>query len=284
MKKSMLLFMAVAILGTLLGQSPQAFKYQAVARDAAGEVIQNQNVSFLVSILQGSANGTVVYSEIQAATTNDYGLVSLEIGNGVPLSGNFTTIDWGTGSYFMKVEMDENGGNNFTWMGTTQLMSVPYALYAENSGDGSAWQSTGDDIYYEDGKVGIGTNAPQTDFHVDGGDLRITNGQIDFGDNHRVIKYTTTGNMSVQSPGPVSVVIDNNNNSTNTAAFTVRKDNNDPDLATEIFRVQEDGRVGIGTTDPQAPLDVNGRIQQSGIGNSVFIGPGAGENDDLTDN
>ena len=119
MKTTVLLFVSVAMAATLWAQAPQTFKYQAVARDAGGQVIQNQNVSFLVSILQGSSTGTAVYTEGQTATTNDFGLVSLEIGNGIPVLGDFATIEWGSGPYFMKVEMDENGGNNFTLMGLT---------------------------------------------------------------------------------------------------------------------------------------------------------------------
>jgi predicted MFS family arabinose efflux permease len=86
---SIILFMTT----TLLAQTPQAFKYQAVARDASGNVLSIQNVSFQLSILQGSAVGISVYTETHATVTNEFGLVNLEIGNGTLVSGNFSSVD-----------------------------------------------------------------------------------------------------------------------------------------------------------------------------------------------
>jgi len=116
-------------------QAPQSFSYQAVVRDAQGNILQNQSVSFKFSIIENSATGNVVYAETQAATTNNLGLVVLAIGNGTVLQGTFSTIQWGNASHFFKVELDVNGGSNFVNMGTTQLLSVPYALYSENAGN-----------------------------------------------------------------------------------------------------------------------------------------------------
>ncbi|MBI5218118.1 MAG: hypothetical protein HY958_04230 [Bacteroidia bacterium] len=114
----------------IFAQSPNAFSYQAVVRNSSGTVIPNQNVSFRINILQGSSTGSPVYSEEHSATTNPFGLVNLEIGNGTNSSGNFSTIDWGNNTYYIKVELDINAGNNYTVMGTNQLLSVPYALYS----------------------------------------------------------------------------------------------------------------------------------------------------------
>jgi hypothetical protein len=113
---------------------PHAFKYQAVARDSKGDIISNQNVSFRISILQGSETGTLIYQESQTATTNQFGLSNLSIGTGNVLNGNFNTIEWGASVYFVKVEFDPQGGTNYTAMGTSQMLSVPYALYSEKSG------------------------------------------------------------------------------------------------------------------------------------------------------
>jgi len=110
--------------------APQSFKYQAVARNVNGDAIANQPVSFRITILQGSAEGTSVYQETQTATTNQFGLANLSIGNGIVVSGTFNTIDWSTGSYFIKTEFDPKGGENYTVMGTSQMLSVPYSLYA----------------------------------------------------------------------------------------------------------------------------------------------------------
>jgi hypothetical protein len=93
-----------------------------------------------LSILQGSVAGTAVYVETQTPTTNINGLVSLEIGSGTVVSGTFNTIDWSAGPYFIKTETDPTGGTTYTITGTSQLMSVPYALYAKTSGNGAGPQ------------------------------------------------------------------------------------------------------------------------------------------------
>lgn len=114
-------------------QAPQAFKYQAVARNSNGDVIADQSVSFRLRIAEGSIDGNTVYSETQAATTNKFGLVNLNIGNGTIVTGNFDSIKWGNGPYFIKIELDPKGGDNYTYMGASQMESVPYALYAEHA-------------------------------------------------------------------------------------------------------------------------------------------------------
>ena len=120
-------------LGLILSaQTPQAIKYQTVARDGAGNVLADRAVSFRISILKGSASGSTAYSETHSGTTNTFGLINLEIGNGLPVTNMFSEINWGSDIYFVKVEMDPNGGSSYQWMGTSQLLSVPYALYAKD--------------------------------------------------------------------------------------------------------------------------------------------------------
>ncbi len=116
-------------------QAPEKMSYQAVIRDASSNLISNQQVGMQVSVLQGSSSGTPVYVETHTATTNANGLVSVEVGSGSVVSGAFGTIAWGNDAYFLKTETDPSGGINYTVSGTTQLLSVPYALYAANSGN-----------------------------------------------------------------------------------------------------------------------------------------------------
>ena len=116
------------------GQTPQGFKYQAVVRNADGVLLYNQVVSIKSSILADSPTGTAVYSETQTLATNEYGVVSLNVGEGTVLSGTFGSIAWGATTYFLKTELDLSGGSNFQFMGTSQIMSVPYALYAAKAG------------------------------------------------------------------------------------------------------------------------------------------------------
>jgi hypothetical protein len=100
-------------------------------------LVTNQIVGMQISILQGSANGTAVYVEAQTPTTNANGLASIEIGGGNLVSGNFASINWVNGPYFIKTETDTAGGTNYTITGTSQLLSVPYAMYAANAGTAS---------------------------------------------------------------------------------------------------------------------------------------------------
>ncbi len=132
--KNCLLTICFLIFATgLFAQAPQAFKYQAVARDNSGNLIANQSVGFRISILQNSPTGTSVYSETHTVASNNLGLVNLDLGAGNPVSGTFSTINWGTGNYFVKVELDVTGGSNYLLMGTSQLLSVPYALHAQTA-------------------------------------------------------------------------------------------------------------------------------------------------------
>ncbi|MDD3877077.1 MAG: hypothetical protein PHT69_10675 [Bacteroidales bacterium] len=129
------------ISSSLWAQAPQSFKYQAVLRDNAGVIIANQNVPTRVTIHQGSGTGTVVFQETFTPTTNQYGLVNLNIGTGTLVSGNFSTITWGTNSYYLQIEV--NTGSGYTDMGATQLLSVPYALYSASSGGSGTPGPTG---------------------------------------------------------------------------------------------------------------------------------------------
>lgn len=134
MKKLNLFILSVLVTAIAFAQAPQKMSYQAVIRDASQALVINQSVGMQISILQGSASGTVIYVETQQPTSNMNGLVTIEIGNGNVILGNFSTIDWANGPYFIKTETDPTGGISYTISGTSQLLSVPYALYAENSG------------------------------------------------------------------------------------------------------------------------------------------------------
>ena len=119
---------------------PQSFRYQAVVRNVGGEALPNQAIGFQMSLYQGACagTGTIQYKETFTATTNKYGLVNLSIGLGSVVSGQFDQIDWSQGPYFIESSIDVSGGNNYTYMSCNELLSVPYALYAETSGGGPA--------------------------------------------------------------------------------------------------------------------------------------------------
>ena len=120
---------------SLFAQAPEKMTYQAVIRDGDDDLVLSQNVGIRISILQGASNGAAVYVETHAAVTNANGLVSLAIGTGSVVSGTFAAINWGSGPFFIKTETDPIGGATYTITGTTELLSVPYALYAKTSGN-----------------------------------------------------------------------------------------------------------------------------------------------------
>lgn len=131
-------FLALCMASLLHAQAPPRMSYQAVVRDGGNALVTNATVGLRLSVLIGSDTGSPVYVEEQSGQTNANGLVSVVIGSGTPLTGDVATIDWGTGPYFLRSEVDPSGGSNYAISGTSELLSVPYALYAANSEPGPA--------------------------------------------------------------------------------------------------------------------------------------------------
>jgi hypothetical protein len=181
MKKLFSFAIALFFAACLLAQSPQKLSYQAIIRNASGKLVQGGNVGIKITILQGSATGTSVYTETHTATTNANGLVSLEIGGGTP-TGSFADIDWANGPYFLKTETDPAGGTNYSITGVSQLLSVPYALYSQKAGNGFS------------GDYNDLINKPVTD----GSETKIQGGT----------NITVTGNGTI----PIPYIINSNNN------------------------------------------------------------------------
>ena len=119
----------------VFSQVPEKMSYQAVLRDGSNQLLSNTQVGMQISILQGSATGTSVYVETHAATTNSNGLITIEIGTGTVISGDISALDWAAGPNFLKTETDPAGGSDYTLTGTSQLLSVPYALQAKTAGN-----------------------------------------------------------------------------------------------------------------------------------------------------
>lgn len=142
MKKSILLFGSCFLFLVSIAQAPQKLNYQGVARDNAGTELANQSIGLRITIRQGQPNGTISYCESHAVTTNQFGLFAVDIGGGTVILGSMN-INWANGPYFLETELDATGGTNYTSLGTSQLLSVPYALYAETSGNSGATGATG---------------------------------------------------------------------------------------------------------------------------------------------
>jgi hypothetical protein len=130
-------FFFLLIISPVFAQAPQLVDYQGIARDLQGNPLVNQALGIELTIHQTSATGNIVYRETHSVSTNAFGIYTVQLGGGTPVTGTFSAIAWANGPYFLEVGMDITGGSNYASAGTAQLLSVPYALYAETAGNAS---------------------------------------------------------------------------------------------------------------------------------------------------
>lgn len=133
MKKLFTIFFLFLLMANVIAQAPQKISYQAVIRNNENGLVINTQIGLKISILQTSTTGPAVYVETQLPITNANGLVSIEIGNGTLVAGDFEAIDWANGPFFIKTETDPTGGTSYSITGTNQILSVPYALFAKKA-------------------------------------------------------------------------------------------------------------------------------------------------------
>lgn len=150
-------------------QAPQAFNYQGIARDGSGSPLANTAISLRITLLEGAPPGMEVFKESHHVQTSMLGLFTVEVGRGSSQSAPFENINWGSGDHYIQIEMDPSGGTNYTLLGKSQLLSVPYALFAGNgAGGNSPWQRNEKGIHYDEGFVGIGTPKPDYKLSIEG--------------------------------------------------------------------------------------------------------------------
>ena len=187
MKRIYTLLSAVLLSASLWAQAPQSFSYQAVMRGANNELVVNKPVGMKISLLQGSENGNPIYVETHNSMANANGLVSIAIGAGTKLVGDFISIDWSKGPYFLKTETDLTGGTSYTLIATSQLLSVPFALYAANSQAGSKGDKGEQGLPGKDGAqgpkgdqgpAGISKDEQKLSVSATGDTLYLTNGNF----------------------------------------------------------------------------------------------------------
>lgn len=264
----------------VLSQSPQGFKYQAVCRDNGGNVLQDQSVGVRLSIRDGDPAGTIVYQETFAVVTNQFGLIMLDIGSGTVQSGDFASITWEAGEKFLEVELDT--GTGYASMGTTQLLSVPYALHAESAGSLaggetdpevgtnalnylSRWDGTmlvGSSIF-DNGRIGIGTDNPFRMLHIVGTDGGLNSG-LRIQDPYNVFLDFSVTN----APYGMQIYADQ----TSKLQFLIGGQSK--------MSIGPDGNIGIGTNEPSKKLTIadNAQVQSDGDWNPgatarLYLGP-----------
>lgn len=305
MKKIITLLIVSLFATTTWAQAPQKMSYQAVIRNASNALVANSNIRMRISFLQGTATGTAVYVETQTATTNANGLATVEIGAGTVVSGTFAAIAWGTNAYFIKTETDPTGGTNYSIVGTSQFLSVPYALFASSGNTGPAGPTGATGPAGPTGPTGpqgaTGATGPQGipgSANISG----TVNKVVKFGtatsgvdsqmsDDGTIVKiqpngYTgyTVGNTKVEISGSNSTLRLNG-----TGGFGqfgrlsfgdgervyISEDEDDALQLNSLGRTAfTGGFVGVGTLNPAERLDVNGKTKTITL--QMTNGAGAG--------
>lgn len=235
MKKSLLLsFLSFILYFSLYSQVSQSFQYQVVVRDISGSVLINQPVNFRISIISGILPGTIEYVETHTSITNAFGVVTLAVGNGTPVTNLFSDIDWSLSIHHLKVEIDPNS-SGYIDMGTTQLLSVPYSLYSENAGNIPIY--TG----------GTGINVAGT---------TITNIAPD-----QIVSLTQGGSTTVTGTYPNFTVSSTDNNSGTPGGLNKTiQFNNSGSFGGDTTMIWDNAnkRLGLGVTNPTGRMVIQG--------------------------
>ena len=225
-------------------QVPQKFSYQTIIRNYKNTLVSNSLIGMRISIISGSATGTAVYSETHSVTSNENGLATIEIGAGKSTAGTFSEINWATGIYFIKTEIDPSGGKNYTIVGTSQLLSVPYAL---SSGD-NKWETSTSDISKLDninnvnsGNTGIGISNPQYKLHI-GNSQNSVRFEGPAVANGTALSIGGFGKVEIDAPG----------------------------IQGGRLKILENGNLGIGNANPNTPLSFPAKL-----GKKITLYPGA---------
>ena len=280
MKSSLSLLTALLLSAAVWAQSPDKMSYQAVIRDNSNNLLTQQMIGVKISILQGSAEGTEAYTEIQSPETNANGLVSIEIGTGIT-SDDFSSIDWSDGPYFIKTEIDPDGGTNYTLTVTNQLLSVPYALFSKKAGNvfsGSFTDLSGTPSTLSGYGITDGMNTSHAANGITSSMITDWNTAFGWGDHdglYRPIGYVPDWSEVTGKPTFATVAT--------TGSYTDLS--NRPTILNSQWTTggsdiyYNDGNVGVGTADPAtfihahgSPVSSRGQLSLSApAGEGIFL-------------
>ena len=260
MKRLFTCLIAFMLISGAFAQSPEKMSFQAVVRNSSNQLVTNHTVGMRISILQSTVTGTAVYVETQNPTSNANGLVTVEIGGGTVVSGTFASINWANGPYFIKTETDPTGGTNYSISGTSQLLSVPYALMSKSAENGFASvyaQTEKRPILDESGNISIGEPfngswwlSPKLNVN---GSVNVLPG----GSNCCALLALDASTLSGGQPYIIASLGDQSGEGA--GKFLIRNDG-----YTSLFIMDNVGRVGIGNINPAYKLDVSGDINFTG--------------------
>jgi hypothetical protein len=285
MKKLLLSIVAITTITlSSFGQAPEGFKYQAVVRDAGNLILNNQAVGMQLKIQQGSIGGVSVYTETFAVTTNAHGLINIEIGSGTT-TDNFAAIDWANGPYFIETAVDVSGGTNYAVMGASQLMSVPYALYAKtaemvmNDQVNDADADPSNEIQNIQGSLLSGTNLT---IGIQGGSNQVI-------DLSPLQDGTGTDDQNIQGSGLSGKVLTigiqgGSNETVDLAPLMDELVDSDGDTKIQVEQGNDDDVIRLDVEGTEYFRFVKGRVNLNNSGYSTIYGQAAGVNDDFTSN
>ncbi len=274
------------LMNTSTAQAPEKFTYQAVVRDAANSLLVNQSIGMRIQILQGSVSGSSVYTETHTTQSNTNGLVTVEIGVGTVITGTFNQIDWAAGPYYIQTETDPTGGTNYTIVGTTQLLSVPYALHAKTAAlaDNVTNDLVNDADADPNNEIQALSISNDTVFLTGGGFVvlpagfdgqysSLTGAPTTLSSFSNDVGYLTTEIDSSVTNELQLISISNDTVFLSDGGYAVIPNDNDWVAVDSTLYNGNTGNVGIGTSSPSEKLDVAGNATVDGlqVGNGTMF-------------